>query len=335
MNTRRAAIAAMISGLAVLLTGSFFAPREVLAACLVGLVGVAALPLGCLMLALVLALVSGSWRAMLWPGAEAISRAIPCILVMLLPVLVGGGQLFFWSHERFEGLRGVWLSPAFFMSRAVVYVLIWTGLACWVLPRARQQPGLAAVGVIVLVLTVSAAGIDWIMTLDRHFYSSIFGLLYLGRVMLSGIALAILLALSRRPQRPGVLRGLLAGAVHFWLYLHFMQYLLIWSADLPREINWYLMRSEGLWMVLLWMIALGQGAFVALALLFPSSERTGFLAALCLVTLFSGLLESAWLVLPAMEGLAQGIAVAFSFFACVGFCGLLVPFVAKERLNEH
>ncbi|WP_438943752.1 hypothetical protein [Pseudomonas sp. N8] len=286
-------------------------------------------------MAMLLALVSGSWRDMLWPGAAAIARTVPMIVVMLLPMLVGLDQLFAWSHEQFEGFRGAWLSPGSFIFRAVLYASAWIALARWILPLVRLRPELAAVGAILMVLTVSAAGIDWIMTLDRHFHSSIFGLLYLGRSMLSGIALAILFALSRHAPRPGVLRGLLAAAVHAWLYLHFMQYLLIWSADLPREINWYEVRAVGVWAYMLWVIALGQGALVALALLFPWSERPGVLATLSLITLALGLLESAWLVLPALEGLVPVIALVFALAAWLGFGGLVGTILAPRRVDGH
>ncbi|MFK4134746.1 hypothetical protein ACI2KR_21030 [Pseudomonas luteola] len=336
MTLRRLSLMALMVELIVLAIGTLFASREVVAACLVALVGLAALPLGCLTLAMLLALVSGSWRDMLWPGTAWIARTAPMVGVMLLPVLIGVSSLYPWAEASFEGFRGFWLSPLCFIIRSVLYIAIWSGLAIWALPRIWQKPGLAAAGAILLVLTLSAAGIDWVMTLDEHFYSSIFGLLYFGRVMLSAIALAILIALSRQAQHPGVLRGLLVAAVHAWLYLHFMQYLLIWSADLPREIHWYIVRAEGGWGGMLWIIGLGQGAVVFIVLLFSVSERPLVLRGLCFVTLGLGLLESAWLVLPALEGLRPVALIGFTVVACLGYCGLLgQTLVRKEGRHER
>ncbi|MDU9035221.1 hypothetical protein NHG95_18910 [Pseudomonas corrugata] len=336
MTLRRLNLAAVAIALLVLVLGSLFSSREVAAACLVALVSMACFPLGCLTLAMLLALVSGSWCDMLWSGTVRIARTTPLIGVMSIPVIIGMSRLCPWADSSFSGFRGFWLSPAGFAVRTFLYAAVWSALALWALPRVRLRPGLAAAGALLMVLTLSAAGIDWIMTLDERFYSSIFGLLYFARVMLSAIAVAILIALSRHAQRPGVLRGVLVAALQVWLYLHFMQYLLIWSADLPRETHWYLVRVEGLWRGVLWAIAVGQGVLVFLVLLFAVSERPLVLSGLCWITIASGLLECAWLVTPSLEGLRPVAVISFTLVAWLGYAALLGQIlVRKESCLEH
>lgn len=298
MNRHRLVLLASIASVPLVLA-AVLQPRALLAVLLAATLGLAAIPLGCLCLLLILPLVQGSWQPMLWPGAWLGARATPLIGLMLLPVLLCLGTVYPWVGQPEEGFRGAWLDSGTFILRALGYVLLWSVLAWWLPWRLVQRPGLAGPALVLLVLSVSAAAIDWAMTLDPAFFSSLFGLLYLGRALLSGVAFAVLLALALGAERRGVLRGLLCAALLVWLYLHYMQYLIVWSANLPREIDWYLARIADPWWATVWSLALLQGA-LPLALLFsPRSERPAVLGVLAGATLSLGLLEMLWWVLPA------------------------------------
>src|SRR3954451_9066157 len=118
----------------------------------------------------------------------------------------------------------------------------------------------ASAGLIMYALTVSLAGIDWMESLEPHFHSSIYGLLFLSFVLLNGIAFTVG-ARIWLDQRLGATRGysaLLVATILLWAYLHAMQYIVIWSANIPDEVTWYIERSAGGWRFLLAGLALGQ-----------------------------------------------------------------------------
>ncbi len=301
MTRRRAALLTLAVGEAVWLAGLLLAGREAIAASLAALLGLAGLPLGALLLGLSLALVSGAARNLLWPVCTRVAASIPALAILLAPVLLGAGLLYEWTHMDASGFRGAWLAWPGFALRGLGYLLLWWALAVWALPASLARPQRAGLALIALVPSVSLAAVDWGMSVDPHFKSSIFGLLWLGRLMLSGVALCVLFCLASNPARPGVLRGMLAAAVLLWLYLHFMQYLIIWYGNLPEEVRWYKERVADAWLWLTWLLAAGQ-ALVLFALFWPVSQRQSLLATLCVVTLLLGLVEGAWLAMP---GLAQ------------------------------
>jgi len=292
MNPRMLAWPAVLALLLGVL-GLFWPPLA--AASLAVAFALAAPVIGGLLLQLAVPLVSGSWQGLILPGAGRIARLAPLLGLLLLPLLLAQHRLYAWALEGEEGFRGVWLSPLAFTLRTLLYVALWSALA-WLLPR---RPRLAGPGLVLLVLSGSAAAIDWAMSLEPEFFSTLYGLLYLSRGLLSAIALAVLLALHAGAERRGVLRGLLIAAVLLWLYLHYMQYLIIWSADLPREIRWYLTRIEGFGAAVVWLLGVGQGLLPLVLLLLPLGERSGALQGVAITTLLLGQLELLWWVLPA------------------------------------
>jgi len=328
MSARKWALAALALGLLGLLLCLIFATREAVAASLASLLGLAGVPLGGLCLGLSLALVSGSARDQLWPWAVASGRALPVLALMALPMLLGAGALYEWVATEEGGFRGLWLAWPSFAVRSVLYLLLWMALARWVLPISVARPAASGLGLIALVLSISLAAIDWSMSLDSHFQSSLYGLIWFARLMLSGIAFSCLLALAAGANRPGVLRGMLAAAVLAWLYLHFMQYLVIWYGNLPEEIRWYQQRGGGGWLWLTWLLGVGQ-VLVFVALLWPVSQRPRLLAGLAAATLLLGLAEGVWLSLPSqtdIQPLLQGFALVCAWLAGGGLLALaLLP----------
>ncbi|AHL77625.1 hypothetical protein CH92_09340 [Stutzerimonas stutzeri] len=300
MTARRWAWVGAGLGALGLLACLLLASREAVAASLASLLGLAGMPLGGLCLGLSVALVSGNARDQLWPWALFSARALPVLALIALPVLMGVGTLYEWVGHDEGGFRGFWLAWPSFVVRAVLYLATWWVLARWVLPLSIRRPAAAGLGLIVLVLTTSLAAMDWAMSLDPQFKSSLFGMVWFGRLMLTGVAFCCLFALGRGTDRPGVLRGMLAAAALAWLYLHFMQYLVIWYGNLPEEIRWYQHRAESGWLWLTWALGAGQ-SLVFLALLWPFSQTRGALTVLAAATLVLGLVEGVWLSLPGLS----------------------------------
>lgn len=317
MNLRRWAFISAGLGVLGLLACLLLASREAVAASLASLLGLAGIPLGGLCLGLSVALVSGSARDQLWPWTLFSARALPMLALIALPVLAGAGALYQWVGTDEGGFRGLWLAWPSFAVRGILYLAAWWALAVWVLPLSLERPAAAGLGLIALVMSTSLAAVDWAMSLDPHFKSSLFGMVWFGRLMLTAIAFCCLLALGRGVDRsgrdrsgrdrsdrdrPGVLRGMLAAAVMAWLYLHFMQYLVIWYGNLPEEIRWYQHRTEGGWLWLTWLLGAGQ-SLVFIVLLWPFSQRRRVLMVLAVATLLLGLAEGAWMSLPGLEAM--------------------------------
>jgi hypothetical protein len=281
-------------------------------------------PLGCLALLLTYHLTGGPWGRMLGESLEAGARTMPLIAVLGLPLLLDLGALFPWAHpeylarEELVAKKVFYLNPPFFMVRTVFYLAVWTALAFLItdarapLAERPRQRALGAIGAIVFALTTSFAAIDWAMSLDPKFNSSTFGLIVIGGHLSAGLCFAALitLALARARERPTVLAeapavglgGLLQGAILLWAYLVFMEYLVVWSGDLPHNAKWYLVRAEGGWEALIWIVALGHFVLPFLVLL---SERMRHdwrvVASLAALVLATQLLYLVWQTAPAWE----------------------------------
>lgn len=274
--------------------------------------------LGCLLLALLTPLISGRWQVLLAPGSRLGRSAVMWLLPMMLPVLLTLAWVYPWFAVEGSGFRGVWLSPWFFVLRTVMYA----GVA---LVLQRWAPRRCAPGLILYALLASLAAVDWLMSLQPGFASSIFGLLLIARQLLEGLAFAGLCVLCCNlmplpaPQCQ-VLRGLLVSALAFWAYVHFMQYLIIWSVNLEHETQWYRVREAGVWAVISAMLVAGQLACL-LMLASPWGGRPRVLVCGCVTLLLLGTLESIWFSLPSVfpeVSLGAGVVALL----CQGVYGL-------------
>ena len=128
---------------------------------------------------------------------------------------------------------------------------------------------------------------------------------------------------------------MLAAAVLAWLYLHFMQYLVIWYGNLPEEIRWYQHRAEGGWLWLTWLLGAGQ-SLVFTALLWPFSQRRRVLMVLATATLLLGLAEGVWMSLPGlseMHPVLLGLSLIAAWLAGGGLLALAL--LAKRTLPRR
>src|SRR5262249_47290151 len=196
----------------------------------------------------------------------------------------------FHGHQR-ELLhkKEPYLNVPFFLVRAAVYFLVWIGVAFrmyawsralernWDPVVARKMQVFTGPGLLLYGLTVTFSAIDWIMTLDPFWYSSIFGALIAMAQLLPAFAFGIVVLTWLAPREPvpqalnptvwNDLGNLLLAFVMLWSYLTFSQFFLIWSGNLPEEIVWYKRRIEGGWEFLGWALILFYFALPFLALL--------------------------------------------------------------------
>ena len=208
---------------------------------------------------------------------EAASRTLPLLAVLFLPVVLGITTLYPWSHPDHvaadEVLRhkSTYLNTTFFVIRAVIYFAGWWGIATLLNKWSRHQDAgdvavntriqrLSGAGLVFYALAVTFAGVDWIMSINPHFYSTIFGFLMMGGQGLAALSFTVIVSafLFRRDPMAGLLKPfhfhdlgkLMLSFVMLWAYFNFSQYLLIFAANLVEEIPYMLARTSNGWQYL-------------------------------------------------------------------------------------
>lgn len=242
-------------------------------------------------------LTGGNWGIALRPAFTAAARLVPLAALLGIPVLIGMRALYPIGD-------GGWFSAWFFIARSVAYLVTWSTLAAIV----GESVALSAIGLIVYVFTISLAATDWIAALVPQWYSSALGLVVGAGQMLGAMALAVAyVGLSApRDERGGELYidfgNLLLMYVLTWAYLAFMQFLIIWVGNLPREIAWYVPRLQTGWVVLAVILVVFHFFAPLGLLLFRSMKRAPFLiGTLAAALLAMHALDVYWLVAPSVR----------------------------------
>lgn len=285
------------------------------------------LSLGCLALLMTHRLTGGAWGRFIGPVLRAGAAALPLAALAFIPLLFGLDALYHWTEPAHTLPLAVqkklaYLNIPFFQARTGVYLVVWLLLA--VLMRVWHAPervgdigaGRAAVGLILHTLMITFFSFDWVMSLDPEFYSAIFGALVGVGQMLVALALAVLVtsrfepwfsAGSGRHHRHD-LGNLVMAFLLLWMYMAFSQLLIIWSADLPHEIRFYLHRTSGGWLAVAIVIALFHFALPFAALVsrrLKDSARALFVIAGGV--LVAHLVDVWWLIMPSLRAGAWDI----------------------------
>ena len=290
------------------------------------------LSLGCLALLMLHHVVGGAWGAMIRRLLEAGTRTLPLMVVLFVPLLYGLTTLYSWArpevvaHDVLLQHKSGYLNVPFFLQRAAAYFAIWLIVMFFLNHWSRQQERVAgapqerrvqrrlrllsAPGLVLYVLTVTFAAVDWVMSLEPHWYSTLYGVVILVGQILAALALAIVLITQLvevppvstvlTPQHLHDLGNLLLAFVMFWAYIAFSQFLIIWSGNLPEEVPWYIHRTQGGWEWLGGLVLLLHFGLPFVVLLSRTSKRRAqVLGRLATGLLGMHLLELFWLVLPA------------------------------------
>jgi hypothetical protein len=268
-----------------LVGGGLSSPARLLPAYLYAFLLWAGVAIGCLCLLLIQHLTGGRWGRIIRRLLEAGARTLPFVAVAFLPIVFGMKQIYVWAafdanaatvtdkglHELLAH-KHLYLNPIFFTVRAAFYFAVWCTISLFLnrwsarlddgpnLRIERRLRGLSGGGLVLMGLTITFASIDWAMSLDPHWQSTIYGILFMVGNVLSAFTIVILLITALRQQEPirsflspettHDLGKLLLAFTMLWAYVHLSQFLIVWSANLPEEIPWYMRRMEGGWGVL-------------------------------------------------------------------------------------
>lgn len=235
------------------------------------------LPIGCMVLTCIHNLTGGLWGKTIKPVLVAGARTIPFMAILFLPLIAGMQKLYPWldadavAHSTILQHKAIYLSGPWFLIRAVIYFAIWIAFAFTVTKRYRDDDHrnspqlLSGLGLVILSFAASFAAIDWVMSLEPEWFSTIYGLIYLTASVLCTFSLSVIVIGSTRPylvpsghgQNPfHDVGNLMLAFTMLWTYMSVSQLIIIWHANLPEEITWYIHRSTNGWQYVISLIAL-------------------------------------------------------------------------------
>ncbi|MFY9574481.1 MAG: hypothetical protein WAV20_24025 [Blastocatellia bacterium] len=275
---QRRALIVGLGGVALCILGAFFNLDQFFRSYLVAYVFWTGIALGCLAILMLQHMSGGAWGLVIRRALEAATRTFPLLAVLFLPIALGVRSLYIWAQpltdapaalEHALTHKAPYLNVPFFLARAVFYFGVWNLLTYflnkWSLEQDRtgqrsittRLQGLSGPGLVLYGLTVSFASVDWMMSLEPQWFSTMYGILIMGGQGLSAMAfmIAVIVSLSEyeplseviKPSHLHDLGKLMLAFLMLWAYFGFSQFLIIWSGNLPEEIPWYVRRLQTSW----------------------------------------------------------------------------------------
>ena len=317
---------------------------------LIGFMASAGIALGALFFVMLQHITRSGWSITVRRLAEGIARNLSWMWILFVPILVmvlkGDGSLLYqWGdeylmeHDHLLHKKATYLSPTFWSARAIFYLLVWAVLGWlyfkWSTNQDRdgdvkwthRMQQWAPLGIILYGVTQSYAAIDWMMTLQPKWFSTMFPVYYFASTM-CGFFCAIIL-FARYMQRTGHLKQaisvehyhdlgkwLFGLGVVFWAYIGFSQYMLIWYANLPVETSWYIVRQLGGWAPVSLLLLFGHFVVPFVLLITRWTKRWRFtlpLIASWLMLMF--FVDICWIILPVVPEAAMAAATTYNELA--------------------
>lgn len=346
--------ALMVGGVALVacLLGAFVNLQQFYRSWLLGFIFWTGISLGCLAILMLHHMAGGGWGFVIRRSLEAGTRTFPVLAILFLPIVAGMGHLYEWTHEDFGSKSRMYLNIPFFLGRAAFYFLVWLGISYllnkWSLEQDRTEDRnigrklqlLSGPGLLLYGLTATFAAVDWVMSLEAHWFSTMYGMTFIVGQGLATLALMVIVLrvlAQHKPLsdvvRPGHfhdLGNLMLAFVMLWAYIGFSQFLIIWSGNLPEENIWYLHRlhsSAGGWQTVALFLILFHWALPFLLLLSRRTKRSAqTLAGVATALIAVRLIDLYWLIAPAFKD-AQAFRVHWMDIAApIGIGGVWLWF---------
>jgi len=256
------------------IAGAFLAPDSFYSAYLIGYMFWLGLALGCMAILMLYHLVGGAWGTVIRRILESGMMTLPMMFILFLPILFHLPRLYFWARPdgladpKIADIAHSYLNFNGILIRYVVYFAIWMGMAYFLNRWSTEQDSIAgqstlrframsSIGLVIYSLTISFAVIDWVMSLQARWISTIYGLLFIAGEALSAFCFVVVIEtiLGKRKPMSEYLNDteihdhgkLMFAFVMVWAYFNFSQWLIIWAGNLPEEIPWYVRRLHGGW----------------------------------------------------------------------------------------
>ncbi|MCA9740465.1 hypothetical protein KC734_02940 [candidate division KSB1 bacterium] len=307
-------------------------------------------------------LTGATWSVVLRRFSEAIMVILPVLAILFLPIIPGMHDLYHWTHEEAVAADHIlqqkepYLNIPFFLIRAVFYFGVWFLLARTLKKYSTQQdnapePSLtdkmrrfSAPGMLLFAVTLTYAAFDWLMSLNPHWYSTIFGVYIFSGSLLSVLAFILLAALYLRGK--DVLQSvitlehyhdlgkLLFGFTVFWAYIAFSQYMLIWYGNIPEETEFFLQRWEGSWKYVSMVIVFFHFALPFLILVTRAAKRNlALMKVMGFWFLIIHYVDIHWIVMPTLH--TEGFSLSWiDFTTLIGIGGLFVWYFWKQFAQQ-
>lgn len=329
--------ALVVAGIGVIacVVGLFAARDQFFHAYLIAYLFFIGLALGSMAILMIQYVTGGAWGAVIRRLLESATRTLPLMALLFLPIAFGLTHLYEWAipehvaHDPLLQHKSLYLNVPFFLGRAVFYFAAWLTTAYflnrWSLEQdagadpklTRRLEMLSRGGLLLYALTMTFAAMDWGMSLEPHWFSTIYGVMFMGQQGLSTFAFMIPMAalLAARPPFSRIigpdqfhdLGKLMLAFVMLWAYFAFSQFLIIWSANLPEEIPWYLARTRNGWQWVALVLVIIHFALPFIVLLSRDVKRHARAVSVVAVVLIAArFVDLFWLLRPAVapEGFA-------------------------------
>ena len=357
-RVQRSALFVGLLALVISLAGLFMDPAHFWQSYLFAFIFWSGLALGCLGVFFLHNVVGGNWGVAIRRLVESGVQTLPLILVFAIPLFFALGTLYKWTDAGYRaehfatGHKAAYLNPTWFIIRTLLYFAIWLFSGLRILKMANEHdrtgdPALfrrikarSAPALLVFVLTTTLAFIDWIMSLEPDWYSTIYGWMFtVGEVLLTfSFLVAVLVLLSKREPFASFLTrqhyhdigNLMLAFTMLWAYMSFSQFLIIWAENLPDEIPWYVRRFSGGWGYIAWTIAIFHFfvPFFLLLLRFVK-KNPARLRTLAVWIILMHILDVFWIVGPAFR--QRGLEVYWTdLVALIGLGGVWLAFFIRN-----
>jgi len=334
---RSRALVAGIVGVVASAVGFFVSPFQFYRSYLWAYLFVLGLTLGPLAWLMLQYLTGGAWGLIIRRPCEAALRTMPLVALMFLPIFIGIPNLYGWAHAAVVAASPVlqhkhaYLNLPFFLIRAAVYFGGWLFLSRYFVRCSEREDreghravhgkmsAMAGPGLIFWGFSVTFMSIDWLLSVNPEWFSTMYGLLFIAGQGLTGMAflIAVMVMLSMRrpmsevltPRHLHDLGKFLLAMVMVWAYFSFSQFLIIWAGNLPEEIPWYLSRINGGWGFMALALVAGHFA-LPFALLLSRDLKRNFklLASIAVFILFMRLVDLYWVVAPEFRKQSFGVS---------------------------